>query len=82
MTDCSSENTSGFTKEKLHALECAIAEGALEVQYSDKKIVYRSLSEMMKIRDIMKKSLGICSKGKKGLFGGTRLQVETDKDLC
>ena len=77
------DNNQGFTLEKLTALECAIAEGALRVKYSDKEIEYRSLNEMMKIRDIMKRALGLC-KGKKkmGLFGGTRIQVETDKDLC
>ena len=76
------DSESGFTLEKLHALECAIAEGALKVKYSDKEIEYRSLNEMMKIRDIMKKQLQPCSKKKKGLFGGTRLEVETSKDLC
>jgi len=76
------ESTQGFTLEKLNALECAIAEGALRVKYSDKEVEYRSLNEMLKIRDIMKKALGVCSSKKKGLFGGTRLEIQTDKDLC
>jgi hypothetical protein len=73
----------GFTKENLNSLEAAIAEGAMRVKYSDKEIEYRSLKEMLKIRDLMKRELGLCkSKGKKGLFGGTRIHSEYDKDLC
>jgi hypothetical protein len=48
-----------FTSDQLTALENAIAEGALEVQYSDKRVKYRSLDEMMKIREMMRRDLGV-----------------------
>ena len=72
-----------FTKENLTALEHAIAEGAKRVKYSDKEIEYRSLEEMLKIRDLMKKELGLnkCSSSRKGLFGGVRIKVHHSKDL-
>lgn len=76
------KTSEGFTQDRLDCLEAAIAEGALKVKYSDKEIEYRSLNEMLKIRDIMKKELSNCTKKKKGLFGGTRLEIQTDKDLC
>lgn len=72
-----------FTQENLNALEQAIAEGAKRVKYSDKEIEYRSLEEMLKIRDLMKKELGLknCSSSRKGLFGGVRIKVQHSKDL-
>lgn len=48
-----------FTAAQLTALNQAIAEGALEVQYADKKVRYRSLDEMIRIRNIMQKDLGL-----------------------
>lgn len=76
-------STEGFTQERLDALESAIAEGALRVKYSDKEIEYRSLKDMMKIRDLMKKALGQSPNAncKSGLFGGIRIEAEHDKDL-
>jgi hypothetical protein len=74
---------SSFTQDQLNALEAAIADGALKVKYSDKEVEYRSLGEMLKIRDIMINALGlnqVCSKSK-GLFGGKRLKMEHSKGL-
>lgn len=48
-----------FTQEMLTALESAIAEGARKVKYQDKEIEYRSLDEMMKVRDLIRRELGI-----------------------
>ena len=42
--------TTNFTAEDLAELDYAIASGALEVQYADKKVKYRSLSEMKSVR--------------------------------
>lgn len=72
-----------FTLEQLISLESAIADGALKVKYSDKEVQYRSLEEMLKIRDIMRNDLGLnsCSKKSKGLFGGKRLYMEHSKGL-
>lgn len=46
-----------FTQAQLDALNKSIAEGTLEVRYQDKKVVYRSLDEMMRIRDVIKAEL-------------------------
>lgn len=48
-----------YTLEDLEALEKALSLGATEVYSGDKRIVYRSLSEMIRIRDIMKRELGL-----------------------
>lgn len=47
-----------FSSTDLATLEEAISSGALEVQYTDKKVKYRSLDEMIRIRDLMKRDLG------------------------
>lgn len=76
-------SNSSFTQDQLNALEGAIAEGALRVKYSDKEVEYRSLEEMLKIRDIMRNALGLNSAcpQSKGLFGGKRLKMEHSKGL-
>ena len=49
----------GFTREQLDILEAAIAQGALDVNYGDKRVTYRGLNEMLRTRDLMKKELGL-----------------------
>lgn len=49
----------GFTREQLDILEAAIAQGALDVNYGDKRVTYRSLNEMLRTRDLLKKELGL-----------------------
>lgn len=46
-----------FTADQLQKLEDAIAQGALKVKYADKEVQYMSLAEMMRARDLMRKSL-------------------------
>jgi len=41
------------------AMSAAIAQGALEVQYGDKKVTYRSLDDMIRILGIMGAALGV-----------------------
>lgn len=63
--------TTGFTQEKLDALENAIAEGVLKVKYQDKEVQYRSLDEMLRLRDLMRREMGLigCGGGRKiGIF--------------
>lgn len=48
-----------FTQEQYDALLAAIATGTLEVQYSDKKVKYRTLDEMMSLLNLMASQLGI-----------------------
>lgn len=47
-----------FTQDQLDSLEAAIAEGVLVVEYKDKKVQYRSVDEMLKIRELMREALG------------------------
>jgi len=42
-----------YTLAQYQALSAAIAEGIKEVQYSDKKVVYRDLSDMLRIQALM-----------------------------
>jgi hypothetical protein len=56
----------GFTREQLDILEAAIAQGALDVNYGDKRVTYRSLNEMMRTRDLMKKELGLSGNSTSG----------------
>lgn len=48
-----------FTQTQLDALNSAIAEGVLEVEYDGKKVRYRSVSEMLQVRNLIRQSLGI-----------------------
>lgn len=48
-----------WTQNDLIVLEKAIASGATRVKYSDKEVEYRSLSEMMTIRDNIRTELGL-----------------------
>lgn len=54
-----------FSSTDLQALEEAIATGALEVQYTDKRVKYRSLAEMKQIRSMMKRELGLTDTSKR-----------------
>lgn len=56
-----------WTQEDLNCLNEAIAQGAKKVKYADKEVEYRSLNEMLKLRDIMKEELGL-KKGKRYSF--------------
>jgi len=67
--------STAWTQEMLTALEEAIAKGVLIVKYQDKEIRYRTVDEMFKIRNEMKKALGLVNKG-------DRLRVKTYKGLC
>jgi hypothetical protein len=55
--------TMAYTIEDLNNLKDAIKEGVLEVEYSDKKVKYRSLAEMFQIKDMIEQELGMRSKG-------------------
>lgn len=48
-----------FTQSQLDAIENAISGGELTVEYQDKRVTYRSLKEMMQIRDMMRKDLDV-----------------------
>ena len=52
-----------FTQSQLDALDEAIAHGVLEVKYSDKTIRYHSVSAMLRVRDLMRRDLGLIKAG-------------------
>lgn len=43
----------------MDAIEAAIKEGTQSVKYSDKMVTYRNLEEMLKIRDLIRRELGL-----------------------
>jgi hypothetical protein len=53
-----------FTQEQLDTLNQAIAEGALIVWYGDKRVEYRSLTEMLQIKKMMEDDLAPTSQKK------------------
>lgn len=64
-----------FTQSDLDALNAAIAQGAEEVQYRDKKVKYRSLSDMIRLREMMMRDLGLFTEG------AGRVYMEPSKGL-
>lgn len=48
-----------FSQEQLDALEESLAEGTLIVKYADKQVTYRSLDEMLRLRNVIRQALGI-----------------------
>lgn len=50
---------SGFTQTDYDTLVKAIGQGALVVEYGDKKVTYRSLKEMLEIKNMMADELGL-----------------------
>ena len=50
-----------YTLSQYQALTAAIALGATKVQYADKSVEYRSLSDMIKLKESMEVDLGIAN---------------------
>ena len=48
-----------WTQSQLTALDDAIAQGVLTVKYQDRTVTYRTLDEMLKLRETMKQELGL-----------------------
>lgn len=61
-----------YTSEQLSTLESAIAQGVTKVKYADKEVEYRSLDDMIRLRNLMRQELGmsggIASRRKLGEF--------------
>jgi hypothetical protein len=75
-----------FTTQALIALEEAILQGINTVKYSDKEITYRSLDDMLRIRDMLRNKLGMdpassTSTEGKGFFGGRKKIGRNTKGL-
>lgn len=54
-----------FTEEQLEAIEAAIASGTLIVQYSDKRVEYRSFDDLLRARNLIREALGLTGKSKR-----------------
>jgi len=65
-----------WTLSQLTALETAIAGGTLTVRYADKQVTYRSLDEMLRLRDMMRKELGLVGDG-----SASRIKTKFGKGL-
>lgn len=62
-----------FTQTQLDNLESAIATGSLSCEFDGKRVQYRSLDEMMRIRETMRGALGLSgSKARFSLAGFTK----------
>lgn len=48
-----------YTQLQYDTLQAAIAQGALKVEYGDKKVEYRSLKDMLELLNIMGNDLGL-----------------------
>lgn len=68
-----------YTLEQYNTLKAAVAQGALMVQYADKRVQYRSLEEMLAILKMMEQELGIGSGA--STFQGTRRVAQFDKGI-
>ncbi len=55
-----------YTQDQLEKLEAAIALGATRVKYADKEVEYRSIDDMIKIREMMRRDLGVVDTSLKG----------------
>jgi len=64
-----------FTQSDLDKIERAIAEGALTVKYSDKEVTYRSIDDLLKARDVIRRSLGLSN------AEGNRIKTKYNKGL-
>lgn len=64
-----------FTQAQLDALEEAIATGSRRVKYADKEVEYASLTEMLRVRDLIRKSLGQVA------TNSTRFKVSASKGI-
>lgn len=71
-----------YTLEQITILETSIAQGALTVEYSDKKVTYRSLDEMLKILSIMKGDVEGQTPGATGGGQGKRFYGQFSKGNC
>lgn len=47
-----------WTQSQLDSIEEAIAEGSLRVRHDGREVTYRSLDDMIKIRDLIRGTLG------------------------
>jgi hypothetical protein len=54
-----------YTQQQLEDLEAAIAEGVSSVSSNGRQVSYRSVADMIKLRDLMREELGIAGAGRR-----------------
>lgn len=64
-----------WTDDDLKAIEAAIASGALRVEYNDRTVVYRSIEDLMKARELIMRALGKVKRS-------GRVLAKTSKGIC
>lgn len=65
----------GFTIEDLEAIEDAIKSGALEVEYNDRRVKFRSKNELVDLHHFISKKLGLKKRS-------ARILCKTKKGTC
>lgn len=48
-----------WTQTDLDAIEAALVNGTTTVKYSDKQVTYRSIDELIRVRELIRKDLGL-----------------------
>lgn len=61
-----------WTKDDLDTIEIAIAGGVLKIEYNDREVTYRSMNDLIKARELIRRSLGLTKRG-------SRILVENKK---
>lgn len=64
-----------WTLAQLEAIEAAIASGARTVKFEDREVEYRSTTELLRARELMRRSLGLTDPN------GGRTRAVYDKEL-
>lgn len=54
-----------FSQQQFDDLSAAIAEGVTTVSSNGRQVTYRSLKDMMQLRDLMAQELGLSAAGRK-----------------
>jgi hypothetical protein len=61
-----------FTQQQYNDLVAAIAEGVTTVMSNGRRVEYRSLTEMMKLKSVMEEELGAAGAGRRRHYASFR----------
>ena len=61
-----------FTQQQYNDLVAAIAEGVTTVMSNGRRLEYRSLAEMMKLKSVMEEELGAAGAGRRRHYASFR----------
>jgi len=68
-----------FTTTQLAAIEEAIASGTLTVKYSDKQVTYQSTTELLRVRDVIRRELGLVATASTRVYPSVSKFPDTDE---